>query len=709
MNSSPSDQSTETLPALRQDIEIVPGPRDRLGAPQWIVHDPLQARYFQISETARLLIENWEEGKTAEQFLAKIARHHNLTFSPEQLSELLTFLSRSNLVIAASQSGWSGPQCQPAQTQKSIVARMFHAYLYVRIPILKPHNHLVRGLPWVEPFFHPWTAVFFAVIAVLGLYLTSRQWDQFSELVATMLSLQGGIYFVVALLLIKALHELGHAFAAVRCGCRVPTMGVALILLMPLLYTDVSDAWRLPSRKQRLAIGAAGVVVELALAASALLLWSFLPEGQLQAVAVAVATTGVVVSLGFNLNPFMKFDGYYLLGDALGIENLHARAFAMGRWKLRQLVLAPELSAPEQFSPGMARFLVVFAWLTWAYRLIVFTAIALLIYHYCFKALGLILLAAELWFFVISPVVREVADWSRMTPQSISGRRISASGFCAVVLIAVLAFPWWTSVHLPAVLEAREVARIYPPQAARIVSVDATIGQRVNRGDIIARLEVPRLDHDIEETAIRIDQLTLRVASSRRSDLDEALVLRSELAAMRTRLQGLLVEQQELIMRAPMSGTVVAVDRDAHAGRWIKTSDRLALVAADNGGVVRAYLSEADHWRIDGSHLGQFVPDDLTRPSVPVTLSRVSTNGVDAIELRELAAVNNGPIAVKADGGDRLVPTTAQYLVELIPANAALHTTQVARGVVTIEGRSESVIGRLFRSIATVAVRESGF
>ena len=709
MSGVPGGETGETLPRLRRDFDIVRAPSDRRGAPQWVIHDPLQARYFQISETARLLIEHWDEGATVEQFLDRIAREHGLDFTPSQFVELVAFLRHSNLVIETTADGWPATPKQSGQTHESLSARIFHAYLYIRIPLLKPHRQLERALPWVAPLFHSWTVVFFAVVAVFGLYLTSRQWDQFAQLVTTMLSLEGGVYFIVALLAIKALHELGHAFAAVRFGCRVPTMGVALILLMPLLYTDVSDAWRLPSRKQRLVIGAAGVVVELALAATALLLWSFLPEGQLQAVAVAVATTAVVVSLGFNLNPFMKFDGYYLLGDALGVDNLHARAFAMGRWKLRQLVMAPGLSPPEQLGRGMARFMVAFAWLTWVYRLIVFTAIALLVYHYCFKALGLALLVAELWYFVIRPVVREVADWPTLNPQSISGRRIVASGLSATALLGVLAFPWWTSIHLPAVLEAREVAQIYPPQAARIVSVEAAIGRRVDRGDIIARLAVPRLDHQLQETAIRIDQLTLRLASSKRADLDEALVLRSELTAMQTKLEGLLVEQQELIVRAPISGTIVELDRNVHNGRWIKASDRLALVSSGSGGAVRAYLSEHDHWRVEGSRHGRFVPDDITRSSIPVTLARVSTNGVDAIELHELAAPNSGPIDVKTDGGNRLIPTTAQYLVELTPDIADPGTRQVARGVVTIEGRSESIIGRLFRSIATVAVRESGF
>ena len=49
--------------------------------------------------------------------------------------------------------------------------------------------------------------------------------------------------------------------------------------LFTVLYTDTSEAWRLTSRRQRLAIGAAGVVAEMAIAALATLAWSFLPDG----------------------------------------------------------------------------------------------------------------------------------------------------------------------------------------------------------------------------------------------------------------------------------------------------------------------------------------------------------------------------------------------------------------------------------------------
>ena len=79
-------------------------------------------------------------------------------------------------------------------------------------------------------------------------------------------SAEGAAAFAVTLSLVKVVHELGHAYVAKSFGCRIPTMGVALLVMLPVLYTDVGDSWRLPSRRQRLAIGVAGVAAELGLA-----------------------------------------------------------------------------------------------------------------------------------------------------------------------------------------------------------------------------------------------------------------------------------------------------------------------------------------------------------------------------------------------------------------------------------------------------------
>jgi len=102
-------------------------------------------------------------------------------------------------------------------------------------------------------------------------------------------------------------------------------LGIAFLVLMPVLYTDTTGAWRLRSRRERLLIDCAGMMAELGVAAIATLLWVILPDGTLRSVAFILATTSWVMSLAINITPFMRFDGYYVLSDIAGIDREIAR------------------------------------------------------------------------------------------------------------------------------------------------------------------------------------------------------------------------------------------------------------------------------------------------------------------------------------------------------------------------------------------------
>jgi len=173
------------------------------------------------------------------------------------------------------------------------------------------------------------TWVFIFIIGLIGLFFTARQWDQFTTTFMHFFTLEGFIFYAITLTLIKALHELGHAYTARHFGVRVPIIGVAFLVMFPILYTDTTDAWRLTDKRKRLLIDSGGIIVELSIAAISLFLWSFLPDGPARSAAFFAATTSWVLSLMVNLNPCMRFDGYYLLGDLFGIQNMQARGFEL--------------------------------------------------------------------------------------------------------------------------------------------------------------------------------------------------------------------------------------------------------------------------------------------------------------------------------------------------------------------------------------------
>ncbi|MFV0371668.1 MAG: site-2 protease family protein [Azonexus sp.] len=234
--------------------------------------------------------------------------------------------------------------------------------------------------------------------------------------------------FALALVVSKTLHELGHAVVATRLGVRVAHMGVAFLVMWPMLYTDTGESWRLRSHRQRLAISIAGVSVEMALAGLATLAWALLDDGALRQAALYLATTGWVLSLALNASPFMRFDGYFILSDVLDFPNLHERAGAQARVWLRRNLLGLNDPWPEMLARKTRRALIVFAFTTWLYRLIVFLDIALMVYFFFFKALGIFLMLVELVWFIARPAWSELAVWKNVGPRC---RRADGGSFMA--------------------------------------------------------------------------------------------------------------------------------------------------------------------------------------------------------------------------------------------------------------------------------------
>ena len=152
------------------------------------------------------------------------------------------------------------------------------------------------------------TTALVLLLGFIGLYIVGRQWGAFTSTFLYFFNLQGLTFYFISLVFIKILHELAHAYTAVRYGCKVPTMGVALLVMFPILYTDMSDTWRVKSAMERIHVGAAGMIMELYIACIATFCWGFLPEGMLKSAAFILASTSWMLSLAINSNVLMRFD-----------------------------------------------------------------------------------------------------------------------------------------------------------------------------------------------------------------------------------------------------------------------------------------------------------------------------------------------------------------------------------------------------------------
>ena len=403
-------EKPSTVPLLREELRLLPAANNADGSPAWMVQDPISNKFYRIGWVDFEILARWHLSKIAD-IIEGVNTETTLNIDDDNVLGLIMFLQQHYLLQAQHSGDVNTIIFQANKAKPNILSWLVHHYLFFRIPLIKPQVLLAKCLPFMRWVFTPSMALVVLGITITGLFLVTREWDTFSATFVDQLTLAGIFSYGIALLFSKCLHELGHAFTATRYGVRVGHMGVAMLVMFPMPYTDTSESWKLTDNTKRLHIASAGIITELALAGIATLAWSLSPEGAIKSALFFLATTSWVLTLLVNVSPFMRFDGYFILSDLLDFPNLHERAGALARTSLRRIALGFDEPWPEDFSAKKRRALIVFSTITWLYRLIVFIGIAFLVYYFFFKVLGIILFLIEILWFVLLPIWNEVKVW----------------------------------------------------------------------------------------------------------------------------------------------------------------------------------------------------------------------------------------------------------------------------------------------------------
>lgn len=705
---APADPADAPLPPLRPDLHIQRVGNFRDGSPRYRIHDPLRNRYFELGLVDVDILFHWQAGDSARTVAARMQAEGATEVEPEEVMALQGLLARYQLVAAQDTSGFTRLHGMWRNTRSHWLTWLLHHYLFFRIPLLRPDAWLVRWLPRARQLVSWPMLLLLGVLALVTPLLLAREWPAYTDALAGLFTFQGLMASAVAAFFAKILHECGHAFVARHHGVRVPVMGVAFLVMLPMLYTDTSDSWKLQDHKARFRIAAAGIATEGAIALVALFLWTLTPPGALRQALFFLSTTSILLTLSINASPFMRFDGYFLLSDALDFPNLHERAGAMAKWWMRKMLWGLDVPAPEHHRPPMRRFLIGFAYVTWAYRFVVFLGIALLVYHAFFKLLGIVLMAVELGWFIVKPVWAEVRElWSLR--KELRPRRLRLAALAALVVGSATLWAWSGESRAPALLLAGDEARLYAPAPARVVQVAVRPGQQVAAGDLLLQLESPDLAWREQANTVRLVRAQGELARSAVGDrqLERSRVLQEELAQALSEQQAIREERERLAVRAAAPGRVVDLPPDLAPGRWVHPRQLLGRVVAADKALVRAWVTESQVRRLQAGQEVRFAPRLPELPGVDGTVVRVDTTGTRLLPHQLLSGQHGGELVASQNLRGEWELRQTVYQVDI--ATAAPAPARVAPGLLHVPTGPFDALGAALRQLLSVLVRESGF
>lgn len=404
----------------------------------------------------------------------------------------------------------------------------------------------------------------------------------------------------IAYPLVKSLHELGHALAVRRFGGAVHEVGLSLMFLTPAPYVDASAANAFASGRERALVSAAGIVVELALAALSMFAWTLLAPGLVRDAALVVLLICTVSTLLFNANPLLRLDGYHLLCDVLQLPNLALRSQAWWSSRWRQAIGAERRLPRGTLAAGESKWLAFYAPASWAYRLALLLGLVFWIGNQSWllgwvAALGIgAWLAAGLVRGLLQSVASAADPWAR--------RRVLAVAASLALAIGLLVFV----VPAPQSVVARGV--VWPPEQAQLRAdaggfVDSTTvrdGTPVAAGDVVLTLSDPALVAQRERAAGERTGLLAQQYRALLHDPARAGDLREQIERNDAEVQRAEEQLASLELRARSAGrTVWPRERDL-PGTYAQRGAMLGYVLGPEPAQVRVVLRDEDLLRVRG-------------------------------------------------------------------------------------------------------------
>jgi len=690
-------QPAPPWPALREELQINPAGANRDGSPAWHICDPVRNLFFRIGWLEFEMLQRWGLAD-AEAIADDIARGSTLAPLAEDVDQFARFLAQHQLLRVARR-----------KPEMPLWRWLLNNYLFIRVPLVRPAHWLGLLMPWVRWLFSGWFIGLSAAAALVGIALAARQLDLVQANLRGALSWSGVIGFGAALVFSKVLHEFGHAIVSTRHGVRVGHMGVALLVMWPMPYTDTGESWKLEQSRHRFAIASAGIAAELLLAAWSTFLWAFMPDGNFRNALFFLATTAWVLTLLVNASPFMRFDGYYMLTDALDFPGLHERAGRQARRALRRLIPGLDEPSTEVLTPWFRRFLIGFAFATWIYRLVLFVGIAVVVYHAFFKALGVFLFAVEIVVFLGRPIFGELRVWWQRRAE-IRRPRLVFGGLLLGIAALVLLVPWFSGISAPGVLKAASEQPVYSPFAAQLERSDMRNDAATKSGGVLVELDAPNQAEERDKAVA----LAAAYARSARGALDmpddgAARSVVAEQLASRYDAERRAREAELLRLRivAAQQGTVRDVDPDLRPGTWVGPTQLIAMVVDGRRWRVEALVSERDRQRLaTGAHAVVMVKGRTRK--LEGVVSAIDNSPVNRLPHLLLAQDHGGPIPLNPTLPKKeLKPADAWFRV-LVEGEADEPIEAVHEVRVHFDGKRESLAGGWIDSALSVLIEQSG-
>lgn len=677
------------------------------GEPWYVLHDTLTGQVHRFTPEAYQIIGRLDGKRNLSEIWEEVSASLGDAMPTQQ--ELIALIGRlhgANVISGHGAIDIGEMARRQAKQKRGKWLQMIRSPLGIRIPLLDPERFITATYPLVRFFISPLGGAIWFSTLLLALVVAGIHWQSLTDNMADRVFGIGN-FLMLALIypLIKALHELGHAWATKDAGGEVHEIGVMFLVFFPVPYVDASAAAACPDKGQRMLVGAAGILVELFLASLAMLVWAMAEPGLLRAAAFNVMLIAGVSTLLFNGNPLLRFDAYYVLADYLEIPNLFSRANQQLTYAVKRYLLGRRDATSQAGSKREACWLVGYSLVSFAYRLVIMVVIAVFVAtKYLF--VGVLLALWSVTMTLLLPLYKLLKGM--LVGDSLHGSRLRAwslllgSSLAVALFLFMLPLPYATYVH--GVINSSEPAQVRAGVSGELTELWAKDGQPVNAGDPLMQIAAPELKMEVELLEARQRGIEQELMANVR-DTQTAAILRETLVPVVRELNDARERAAATTLTSPHSGLLLMPKGNPVLGSYLNRGTSIAVVVRPKDLRIQALLPthQVERVRADSRDVSMRIPGN--EEDIGGHLRWVSPTSDRAIPSQALSGEGGGNVAVDpsevADDGSPLAfrrHYLADFGVEgLLQSGLPMHLG--GRVHVRIEHTPEPIGFRLWRDL----------
>ena len=563
----------------------------------YILQDHQTGRFHRVSPVVNLMLCLMDGRRTIGEIWTTVAeRSGSEPPTQDETIQLLSQLHASDLL-----QGDFAPDLRELSersrrnVRRDMLQRLRNP-LSLRLPLFDPDRMLDRLIPFVRPAFTVFGFVAWLVLVLTGLVLAILHWPDLTKNVADRL-LAGENVLVLLLVypIIKTLHEMGHAFATKRWGGEVHEVGLMLLIFIPVAYVDASSSAAFIAKRERIIVGAAGILVEMALAACASIVWVNASPGLVRVIAFNVMLIGGVSTLIFNGNPLLRFDGYYILSDLVEIPNLGARANKYILYLIQTHLLKIDTLDSPVTGKGEAKWLFVFAITSFLYRTLISVGIALFLASRLFF-IGTAMAIWAVGSLALVPLYKGIMFMMR--DRRLDGHRrrgfAVVGGLFAAVAAILFLLPLPYATVAEGVVWIPDRAEVRAETSGFVDKVLVAAEAQVEPKTPLVALKDPIIQSQLAVKKAQLTELQERLNAARLADRVQAEILTEQIGHLESTLALLQAHTADLTIRSTGVGRFIPLNAEDMPGRFVKKGELLGYVISRRDTTIRTVVTQSE-------------------------------------------------------------------------------------------------------------------